>query len=118
MSSTASSPVPKTRVERVDNEPAHGEVPGTEAAKVKEADAKPDEIAAAPDRDLKEESASSSGSLPTTVIEEAPGELPGPKSAKFESKRMADATPDVVVKTDDAEDNADDNGVSMTRICL
>lgn len=36
-------PIPTTRVERVDSEPRHGEVPGTEAYEVRKGDAKPDE---------------------------------------------------------------------------
>lgn len=43
-----SSPLPKTRVEKVDNEPSFGEVPGTEAYKKREQDAEPDEIAMIP----------------------------------------------------------------------
>lgn len=36
-------PIPITRVERVDSEPRHGEVPGTEAYDKRKGDAKPDE---------------------------------------------------------------------------
>lgn len=35
-------PVPRTVITRVDSEPAHGEVPGTQAAAVRAADAEPD----------------------------------------------------------------------------
>ncbi|KAG6038203.1 hypothetical protein E4U41_004455 [Claviceps citrina] len=44
-----SSPIPRTRVERIDSTPAHGEVPGTEAYNQRLADAQPDEIAVAND---------------------------------------------------------------------
>ncbi|KAL3964274.1 hypothetical protein ACCO45_001278 [Purpureocillium lilacinum] len=47
----AHSPVPTTRVEKVDNEPSYGEIPGTEAYEKREGDADPDEIAVIPDRD-------------------------------------------------------------------
>src|SRR6266480_3702726 len=43
------SPVPKTRVERVDDQPAHGEVPGTAAYKLRAKDAVPDEVEVIPD---------------------------------------------------------------------
>ena len=42
------SPVPKTVVERVDLEPAHGEVDGTAAKEMRLADAVPDEVRVAP----------------------------------------------------------------------
>ena len=43
------SPIPKTRVERVDDKPAYGEVPGTAAYQMREEDAAPDEIAYVPE---------------------------------------------------------------------
>lgn len=45
--STGSSdqiPVPKTVVTKVDGEPSHGEVPGTEAHEIRKADAEPDAV--------------------------------------------------------------------------
>lgn len=42
------TPVPKMIVERVDDKPAHGEVPGTAAYDMRKADAEPDEIRQAP----------------------------------------------------------------------
>ena len=37
-------PLPKTMVTKVDGEPSHGEVPGTEAHRIRKADAKPDVV--------------------------------------------------------------------------
>jgi hypothetical protein len=42
------SPVPLTRVEKVDSEPSYGEVPGTDAYKMRVEDAQPDQIAVIP----------------------------------------------------------------------
>ncbi len=42
-------PVPMTRVERVDDEPSHGEVPGTAAHDIRSQDAAPDEMVVATD---------------------------------------------------------------------
>lgn len=42
------SPIPKTIVERVDDKPAHGEVKGTPAFEMRQADAAPDEVRTAP----------------------------------------------------------------------
>ena len=44
-----SSPIPTTRVERVDDNPAHGEVPGTPAYDMRTQDAVPDEIEVVPE---------------------------------------------------------------------
>lgn len=46
--SGASSPIPRTVVERVDDRPAHGEVEGTAAREMRLADAEPDEIKLVP----------------------------------------------------------------------
>lgn len=43
------SPIPLTRVEKVDDEPSHGEVPGTDAYDIRTADAVPDEVAIIPE---------------------------------------------------------------------
>ncbi|PTB81594.1 hypothetical protein M440DRAFT_1396757 [Trichoderma longibrachiatum ATCC 18648] len=94
-----SSPVPKTRVERVNTEPSYGEVPGTEAYKTREQDAEPDEIAMVSD-DTPEPSPSAPpepGSVPVTVVEESTGEYPGQHSAEEQEKHKADATPDIIL---------------------
>ena len=97
----ASSPIPKTRVEKVDDEPSYGEVPGTEAHKMREGDAKPDEIAIVPDESSSETpSSASSGTIPATLVEEAPGPNPRPHSAEYNEKRKADASADLVLDAD------------------
>lgn len=47
--SAPSSPIPRTRVEKVDDEPSHGQVPGTAAYQLRTEDAEPDEIAVIPE---------------------------------------------------------------------
>ncbi|KAH9438829.1 hypothetical protein MCOR02_002429 [Pyricularia oryzae] len=78
--------LPKTRVEKVDNEPSFGEVPGTEAYQKRASDAEPDEIAVASD--------SSSA-------------IAGPEDRKQDDasseKPQSDAVPDRVVKVDGSE---------------
>ncbi|TVY59189.1 hypothetical protein LSUE1_G007841, partial [Lachnellula suecica] len=103
------SPVPITRVEKVDDEPSHGEVPGTEAYNMRGQDAAPDEIAVIPEgAQSRPRSSMSSHStpggqpIPITVVEkvdpEAPshGDVPGTLAHE---QRAADAVPDVVVKS-------------------
>lgn len=90
------SPVPVTRVERVDDEPANGEVPGTDAHEARKGDAQPDEIAVVPDQESRPASSAASEDVPATVVEEAPGST-APHSEEFQSKRQADATPDKVI---------------------
>lgn len=112
-----SSPVPRTRVERVDDSAQHGEVPGTPAYEQREQDAVPDEIEVVPEgthsRDrssagLQDRPLTPGGSpIPRTMVEkidlDSPsyGEVPGTEA--FE-KRQADAVPDFVKKADDLDD--------------
>ncbi|KAJ5389960.1 uncharacterized protein N7496_001028 [Penicillium cataractarum] len=103
------SPVPRTRVERVDDSAQHGEVPGTEAYEKRGQDAVPDEIEVVPEGSHSRDP-SPAGSqdrpftpggspIPRTVVEkvdlESPsyGEVPGTEAYE---KRQADAAPDVV----------------------
>jgi hypothetical protein len=102
------SPIPTTRVEKVDDEPSYGEVPGTEAYHMREEDAEPDEIAIIPpgkeSRTANENSPSTPGGqpIPTTIVEKidpdtpSHGEVPGTTA---HDKRAADAVPDLVVKS-------------------
>ncbi|KAL7935023.1 hypothetical protein V8C35DRAFT_300474 [Trichoderma chlorosporum] len=94
-----SSPVPKTRVERVDNEPSYGEVPGTEAYNKREQDAEPDEIAVVPENEP--ESSTSTPmepvTVPVTVVEESTGDYPGQHDPLEQEKHKADATPDLIL---------------------
>ncbi|OLN88658.1 Uncharacterized protein C8E11.05c [Colletotrichum chlorophyti] len=98
--SPKASPIPKTRVEKVDDEPSYGEVPGTEAYRMREGDAEPDEIAIQEKKsDASSDIAPKSPIIPKTVVEEAPGSS-GPHSEEFLEKRKADAPADLVVKPD------------------
>lgn len=111
--SSAASPVPVTRVEKVDDEPSYGEVPGTPAYKMRMQDAVPDEVEIVPEgtrsRSTSRLSASDRPStplspggtpIPRTVVERiddkpSHGEIPGTEA--YEHHR-ADAVPDVVLK--------------------
>ncbi|KAL7927706.1 hypothetical protein ACQKWADRAFT_277573 [Trichoderma austrokoningii] len=94
-----SSPIPKTRVELVDNEPSYGEVPGTEAYEKREQDAEPDEIAVvsenasepAPPTPLEP------ADIPITMVEESIGAYPGQDTPQELEKHKADATPDIIL---------------------
>lgn len=103
-SAGSTSPIPRTRVERVDDSPAHGEVPGTEAYNMRTEDATPDEIAVVPDT-TRPQSADRSLSpgghpIPKTVVDETE-DSPGSKTHHFhEQLHQADATPDMVHKPD------------------
>ncbi|KAF4462866.1 hypothetical protein FALBO_10304 [Fusarium albosuccineum] len=100
-SSKISSPVPKTRVERVDDQPSYGEIPGTQAYAMREQDAQPDEIAIAPEESKSQDSSSTvSATGPTTIVEEAPGPRSRSHSIQYEERRKADASPDIVVDSD------------------
>ncbi|PNS21585.1 Peptidyl-prolyl cis-trans isomerase-like 4 [Sphaceloma murrayae] len=109
-SGTASSPVPVTRVERVDDEPRYGEVPGTSAYNLRAQDAVPDEIEVVPEG-MRSRSASRLSEsdrpltpggtmIPKTVVEKVEpenpsyGEVPGTEAWE---KRRADAEPDEVL---------------------
>ncbi|KAI9749929.1 MAG: 14-3-3 protein [Chaenotheca gracillima] len=104
--SEQASPIPTTRVEKVDDEPSHGEVPGTDAYDMRTQDAVPDEVEVFPDHrpssttpQPRSPSISGESAVPTTQVEkldpEAPshGDVPGTTAHE---KRKADAVPDVV----------------------
>ncbi|EEU46452.1 uncharacterized protein NECHADRAFT_92726 [Fusarium vanettenii 77-13-4] len=100
-SSMLNSPVPKTRVERVDDQPSYGEVPGTPAYALREQDAQPDEIAIAPEETpSRDASVTPEINAPTTIVEEAPGPRSRSHSIQYEERRRADASPDIVVDSD------------------
>ncbi|KAF4637707.1 hypothetical protein G7Y89_g372 [Cudoniella acicularis] len=106
--SGGTSPVPTTRVEKVDNEPSYGEVPGTAAYSMRENDAEPDVIAVVPEKgEPQPEPAARSSTpggqpIPITVVEKIDpstpslGEVPGTPAHE---KHAADALPDVVLKS-------------------
>lgn len=108
------SPIPKTRVEKVDDEPSHGEVPGTAAYKLRTKDAVPDEVEIVPDGQRSRSSSwlrpedrpSTPGGTPVPRIvaekidptKPAYGDVPG--TAAYEL-RKADARPDEIVRSPD-----------------
>ncbi|KAK7951517.1 uncharacterized protein PG986_007245 [Apiospora aurea] len=103
-SAEPNSPVPKTRVEKVDDEPSYGEVPGTEAYDKRTGDAAPDEIAVIPDpgtdSSAKDTTAPESQPVPKTVVDET-ADAPGSTTQNYhEDLHAADATPDYVRKAD------------------
>ncbi|KAK7970778.1 hypothetical protein PG988_009851 [Apiospora saccharicola] len=100
------SPVPITRVEKVDDEPSYGEVPGTEAYEKRIGDAAPDEVAVIPDPET--ESSAKDATTPTldsqpvpkTVVDET-ADAPGSTTQHYhEDLRKADAAPDYIRKAD------------------
>ncbi len=112
--SKSKSPVPITRVERVDAEPSHGEVPGTEAYKIRIQDAVPDEVEIVPEgarsrsasiRPQDEAPPTPSSPIPKTVVEKVDpdvpshGDVPGTYAHEL---RKADAEPDEVVQAPEA----------------
>lgn len=103
--SQAASPIPKLRVEKVSDEPSYGEVPGTDAYKMREGDAEPDEIAVIPDDSdsASGESRSQSGTpngraIPTTLVEET-ADTEGSETHP-EKQHRSDPPPDLVLKAD------------------
>ncbi|KAL6236606.1 hypothetical protein BDW75DRAFT_249999 [Aspergillus navahoensis] len=106
------SPVPRTRVEKVDDIPSHGDVPGTSAYEKREQDAVPDEVEVI----SRSRSPSTAGQrrrsvtpggtpIPLTVVEKVDpgqpsyGDIPGTEAYE---KRRADAVPDIVTKTSES----------------
>ena len=106
------SPIPITRVERVDDSPAHGEVPGTDAYHMRTQDAVPDEVEIVPEGARSRSSSRLSSSdrppltpggtpIPRTVVEKIDpdqpgyGDVPGTTAHQL---RLADAEPDIIVK--------------------
>lgn len=115
------SPVPIMRVEKVDNDESYGEVPGTEAYKMRGKDAVPDEIEIVPDGRKSRSSSNFStpqmspvgpgeSPVPKTVVEKVDpmspshGDVPG--TAAF-SRRRADAVPDEIRPIGDSDSHPD-----------
>jgi hypothetical protein len=103
------SPIPITRVERLDDEPSYGEIPGTAAYNVRTQDAVPDEVEvisrsrSASRADLGDRPSNTSTPRVPLIIatkidpdEPSFGEVPGTDAY---DKRRADAVPDVILKT-------------------
>jgi hypothetical protein len=107
-SAGAASPIPRTRVEKVDDEPSYGEVPGTEAYDKRTKDASPDEIAIVQDEQSPPTPTSAgqtvapgSPTIPKTVVDETV-DVPGSSTHKpyHEHLHQADAIPDFIRKPD------------------
>ena len=98
------SPIPKLRVERVDDKPAYGEVPGTKAYDLREEDALPDEIAYIPETKSAMETPASptpgGKPIPVTVVEESPDVEGSVTHPEVEKRHDSDPQPDVLVKAD------------------
>lgn len=93
------SPVRTTRVDQVDDKPAHSEVSSTNDHDLSEADVKPDAMAAGDEGD-DATTLSSAPSEPPETVKEDPGE---PLPASVESSQQADESPDVVLSAHGAE---------------
>ncbi|KAL8836622.1 MAG: hypothetical protein Q9170_002845 [Blastenia crenularia] len=111
------SPIPTTRVEKVDDRESHGEVPGTEAYNMRKQDAVPDELEIIGDtsnpssrrtsQSRPERTSTPGGTpIPKTVVEKidstspSHGEVPGTAA---HSIRQADAVPDVILQSPKAK---------------
>ncbi|KAK2757007.1 hypothetical protein FQN54_004975 [Arachnomyces sp. PD_36] len=105
------SPVPRTKVERVDDTPSYGEIPGSPAYGKRAQDAVPDEVEIVPEgsRSRRQSTAGmsdrpsspSGGTTPRTVVEKVDPESPSygdvPGTEAYDA-RKADAPPDVILK--------------------
>ncbi|KFZ11141.1 hypothetical protein V502_07720, partial [Pseudogymnoascus sp. VKM F-4520 (FW-2644)] len=119
--SRTASPIPTTRVERVDHEASYGEVPGTAAYDQRSEDARPDELAfVEEDNDSAAEPVPRPLTpIPQTVLEEVPpspirGHAHKPSTPKI---YPADAQPDRVIHIPDsgAASAEEEGDVSGTR---
>ena len=109
LQSGQTSPIPRTRIERIDDKPSHGEVPGTDAYNMRRQDAVPDEVEIVPEGSRSRRASSAISRpltpggtpIPRTVVEKVDpaspshGDIPGTEAF---AKRRADATPDLVRK--------------------
>ncbi|OAX82669.1 hypothetical protein ACJ72_02982 [Emergomyces africanus] len=108
--SRTSSPIPRTRVEKIDNSPSYGEIPGSPAYEKRELDAVPDEIEiignGPPSRppssaSTRATSPSNLAPVPRTVIEKIDPSSPSygeePGTHAYEAHK-ADSAPDMILK--------------------
>jgi hypothetical protein len=100
------SPIPTTRLEKVDGGPSYGEVPGTSAYEMRKEDAVPDEVEIVRDsghrgRVTERPTTPQRQPIPITVVEKVDpstpshGDVPGTVAHEI---RKADAVPDLVLK--------------------
>ncbi|KAL2042062.1 hypothetical protein N7G274_005250 [Stereocaulon virgatum] len=132
--SRPSSPIPITRVEKVDDRESHGEVPGTAAYDMRTQDAVPDELEIIPEgsgsrpspRAEQQANLTSPGGLPIpkTVVEKVDpaspshGDVPGTAAHAI---RKADAVPDAILtatkhRNTSGRGSGDDNITPQTPI--
>ncbi|KAG5947444.1 hypothetical protein E4U53_006422 [Claviceps sorghi] len=100
MTPHVTSPIPITRVEKLDSIPSYGEVPGTEAHNLRKADAQPDEIAVANEfmeEDLEASIETPRQAVPITVLEPVRSDSPG--SPAPTRSLDVEAKPDFVLET-------------------
>ncbi|ODH28352.1 hypothetical protein ACO22_03953 [Paracoccidioides brasiliensis] len=111
--SRSPSPIPRTRVERIDDVPAYGEIPGSPAYEKRELDAVPDEIEIISRGTPSRPSSSASGratltpdaiQIPRTVVEKIDPSSPSygeePGTPAYETHK-ADSAPDMIWKVGD-----------------
>ncbi|KAG5926424.1 hypothetical protein E4U42_003341 [Claviceps africana] len=101
MTPHVTSPIPITRVEKVDSVPSYGEVPGTEAHDLRKADAQPDEIAVANDfmdEDLEASIETPRQEVPITVLEPVRSDSLGSPVPTRSPDVDVDAKPDIVLE--------------------
>lgn len=116
--SPVASPIPKLRVEKVSDEPSYGEVPGTEAYRMREGDAAPDEIAIVvgenkiededQGEDIKSPSTPGGYPIPKMVVEESPGNTE--TQSHPEKKYKADTPADLVIKPSEEQEASETEG--------
>ncbi|KAL8922701.1 MAG: hypothetical protein Q9208_005014 [Pyrenodesmia sp. 3 TL-2023] len=116
-SSRTNSPIPTTRVEKVDDRDSHGDVPGTEAYNMRKQDAVPDELEIVGDvsspsprrvsQSQPDRTSTPGGTpIPKTVVEKIDSTSPShgevPRTAAHHM-RQADAVPDVILQSPKAK---------------
>ncbi|KAI9771154.1 MAG: hypothetical protein M1840_002505 [Geoglossum simile] len=115
------SPIPTTRLEKVDEGPSYGEVPGTSAYELRKEDSVPDEVEIIRDsghggKVTERPTASRGQPIPITVVEKidpltpSHGEVPGTDAHEI---RKADAVPDLVLKI--PEPGVESEAISRSR---
>lgn len=120
------SPIPTTRIEKVDDIPSHGQVPGTAAYEMRTKDAVADEMEVIPEgahsrsrsrSEIENHSSTPGGApIPITVVETvdpATSDLTHLPGAASHEKHMADAVPDVVLQG--SENNQGSSGASESQ---
>ena len=106
---TPASPIPTTRVQRVDDEPAHGEVPGTPAYDQRRQDAVPDEIEVVPEGRLSKRASQAfdqpltagGSAIPRTVVEKvdpAKASYGDDPDTRAWHHRKTDSVPDLITR--------------------